>query len=93
MKVGEKYRLEIEWQSVGARKSHDIGSIVPTLAKNARTGHPTVVVTPDKIKGRATRPAPVIEKVYLRRITIFLPSFRSFWIASELSVSIVRVRL
>jgi len=30
----------IEWQSVGARKSHNIGSIIPALAKNARTGHP-----------------------------------------------------
>jgi len=40
MKVGEEYRFEIEWQSVGARKSHDMGSIVPALAKNARTGHP-----------------------------------------------------
>ncbi len=40
------------------RKAHDIGSIVPALAKNARAGHPQFLSGIGKSiqKGRATRP-------------------------------------
>ncbi len=44
-------------QAAGHDKSHSIGSIVPALAKNARTGHPQFGNGKQNPEPRATRPS------------------------------------
>jgi len=44
-------------QTVGHNKPHDIGSIVPALAQDARTGHSIMLAMSAQSKARATRPS------------------------------------
>jgi len=60
MRVGEKFPFAIEWRDRGGAKPYAFGSIVPALAKDARTGHPLfgwVRMTQCASEGRATRPS------------------------------------
>jgi hypothetical protein len=49
-------------QSAGHDKAHDIGSIAPALAKNARTGHPPLRNGKRRHGRPATRPPTVPER-------------------------------
>jgi hypothetical protein len=45
------------------RAAHGVGSIVPALAQNARTGHPQFRNGKGKLKGRATRQGDTSQKL------------------------------